>query len=136
MGYAYLDLADFLFIAELATGIAAETLARMDRVVQRAESALAAPRAGFGDTELYPDPIQKAAVLCSRIVRNHPLVDGNKRVAYLCLIEALERNGYAWPYPTEEEDEDDIVETIVDLAAGVLDEDDFIDWVRQRAGRI
>ena len=132
MAHAYLDLVDFLLVAEAITGTPAETLARMETLVQRAQSALAAPAASFSDTELYPDPVAKAAILCSRIVRNHPLVDGNKRVAYLCLVESLERNGYGWPYPTGPEDENDIVGTIVNLAAGVLEEKDFIEWVRQR----
>ena len=38
----------------------------------------------------------KAAVLCSRLLRNHPLPDGNKRVAYLCMIELIRRNGREW----------------------------------------
>ena len=38
---------------------------RFDRTVPLAESALAAPRAGYGGVELYPDFDMKAAVLCS-----------------------------------------------------------------------
>lgn len=57
-------------------------LARVPHVVALAESALGAPFAGFGEHELFPAFSQKAGVLCSRIVRYHPLPDGNKRVAY------------------------------------------------------
>lgn len=53
-----------------------------------AESALNAPAAAYGGVEFYPEPHQKAAVLYSRLVRNHPLPDGNKRVAFICMIES------------------------------------------------
>jgi death-on-curing protein len=76
-----INLADFLVIAELHTGIDAHQLARIDRVVQLAESALAAPFAGYGDHELYPGFADRAAIYASRIARNHPLPDGNKRTA-------------------------------------------------------
>ena len=43
MGYVYLELADFLLIAEVVLGVPAETLARSDRIVALTESALAGP---------------------------------------------------------------------------------------------
>lgn len=43
-----------------------------------ADSALHAPAAGFGDTEFYPEFIDRAAVLTVRLAKNHPLPDGNK----------------------------------------------------------
>lgn len=39
------------------------------------------PKAGFGDVEFYPNFVDKAAALVVRIARNHPLPDGNKRLA-------------------------------------------------------
>ena len=48
----YLDLVDYLLIAEAATGVAAEVLVRSPRVAL-AESALHAPAAGFGGVEFY-----------------------------------------------------------------------------------
>ena len=80
----YLSLADFLLIAEVATGVPAEDLSRLP-TLGLAESALAAPAASFGGVDFYPDFVEKAAVLCTRIVRNHPLPDGNKRTAFLLL---------------------------------------------------
>ena len=76
----YLDLADYLLIAEAVLGVRAESIARWPGI-GLAESALHAPAAGFGGVEFYPDMIDKAAVLCVRLARNHPLPDGNKRVA-------------------------------------------------------
>ena len=104
-------------------------------MVNLADSALHAPQAAYGGTELYPDFVSKAAVLCSRLARNHPLPDGNKRCAFLSLVEFLERNGYRFE-PLESEDPDETVASQIEaLAAGTLDEGDFgrwlVDWVRR-----
>lgn len=76
----YLNLAEYFVLAELVTGVPAETLTKASRV-DLADSALLAPQAGFEDEDFYPDLVDKAAVLCWRLARNHPLPDGNKRAA-------------------------------------------------------
>jgi death on curing protein len=121
-----LTIADFLLIAEAVLGIDAKRLARAIDV-NMAESALAAPFAGWGDTEFFPDPAVKAAVLASRIVRNHPLPDGNKRVAHLAMRELLARNGHKWMRP----EEDEAAEMIERLAARDISEEDFAAWVAE-----
>ncbi|HZU13002.1 MAG TPA: Fic family protein [Chloroflexota bacterium] len=107
-------------------------MARSDRVITVAESALAAPAAAFSDQEFYPGLAEKGAVLCSHLVRNHPLPDGNKGAAYLCLIEFVERNGFKWRQETSEAEESEVVETMVRLAAGELREAELTHWVRDR----
>jgi hypothetical protein len=67
----YLDLADYLLIAEAVLGVPAEQIARWP-AIGLADSALHAPAASFEGVELYPDVIDKAAVLCARLARNHP----------------------------------------------------------------
>jgi len=76
----YLDLADYLAIAEAITGLDDATLVKVANL-DLANSALHAPSAGYGDTDFYPDFVDKAAVLIVRLAKNHPLPDGNKRVA-------------------------------------------------------
>jgi death-on-curing protein len=125
----YLDLADYLVIAEAVTGIAAETLLRSARI-HLAESALHAPAAGFGEVEFYPSFEMKAAVLCARLARNHPLPDGNKRAAYLSLLEFGERNGRSWRKSPN--DPDETVQVMEAVAAGELSEADLADWIRSR----
>ncbi|HXE43772.1 MAG TPA: Fic family protein [Conexibacter sp.] len=98
----------------------------MQPIVARAESALAAPFAGFDDTEMYPDLVTRAAILCSRLLRNHPLPDGNKRVAYLCMIELIRRNGATWRPVASERERVDMIER---LAARQLDEAGFVTWL-------
>lgn len=123
-----LDLQDFLLIAEAVTGLDATALARTSHVA-RAESALAAPLAQLGGVEAYRGLAAKAAVLCSRLVRNHPLPDGNKRVAYLCMIELIRRNGREWSPSAPQPERAEMVER---LAARELTEDEFAGWLERQ----
>lgn len=123
-----IDIVDYLLIAEAVTEIDAGRLGRMIRLAE-AESALAAPYAGFGDVERYPTLTEKAAILCSRLVRNHPLSDGNKRAAFISMLEMIERNGHTW---TATGDVDEVATTIEKLAAREISETEFIKWVDAR----
>jgi death-on-curing protein len=125
-----LELAEFLLIAEAVLELPAEHLARTV-LIGLADSALAAPFATFAGVDFYEDPVEQAAICCSRIIRNHPFPDGNKRVGYECMREMLERDGIPWPHP---DDVDEIAGTIEDLAARELSEPEFVDWVRGRTG--
>jgi death-on-curing protein len=125
-----IDLADFLLIAEFHTGIRAQQLARMDRVVQLAESALAAPFAGYGEVELHPTFVGKAAIYASRVLRYHPLPDGNKRTAYDVMSEFIERNGYTFEHPAGGLME--TAEMIERLAAQLVSEEEFRGWLDER----
>jgi len=127
-----IELGDFLLIAEIHTGIDANQLARIPRVVSLAEAALAAPFAGFGSYEAFPAIHEKAAVHCSRITAYHPLPDGNKRTAYDVMREFLDRNGTTFIHPPD--GLDGTAQAIEDLAAGLLSEKDFSAWVLARIG--
>ncbi len=56
------------------------------------QSALAAPRQAVFGHEVHSGLINKAAILFSRLIRNHPLYDGNKRIAAEALRLFLQRN--------------------------------------------
>ena len=126
-----IDIADFLAIAERVLGVDGKSLKRATRLGQ-AESALDAPFAGFGADLFYPDPAQRAAIVCSRIIRNHPLLDGNKRTAYLCMLIQLERAGLSFKHP--EGDQDQTADVVEALAASRLSEEAFVEWVKGRTG--
>ena len=69
-------------------------------------------------------------------MRNYPLPDGNKRVAYSCLRTFLDMNGYDLRRdPSDDADEDVIVSMFFDLAAGALSERAFEEWLRDRIVR-
>ena len=77
------------------------------------DSALSNPFQSFGDEELYPSVQAKAAQLCFGIVKNHPMVDGNKRLGTHVMLVFLALNGYELSYTQKE-----LSDTILDLASG------------------
>jgi death-on-curing protein len=93
-----------------------------------AESALAAPFAGLGEHEAYPELADKATVLIERIARNHPLPDGNKRVALALAILFVERNGLRWGAPAHDRD----VEMVERIASGSADRAAIRQWIDER----
>ena len=130
----YLGLDDYLVICEEILGRPAEQIAAESRL-ELAESALAAPAAGFGEIEAYPELAVKAAVLCVRLVKNHPLIDGNKRAGFVAMIEFLLRNGATWTPPPGDEDGETSAGVIRDVAAGPGDAaavNQLAEWIRQR----
>lgn len=132
----YLDLADLLVIAEMLLDTPAEDLAKAGRL-DLAESALHAPAARFDGIEFYPDMATKAAVLCAHLVKNHPLIDGNKRLAFVAMVEFLERNGYPWTPPVGDDDGEVTDRTIRRVAGCVLDDEviaDLSTWIRRCTG--
>lgn len=87
-------------------------------------SALARPLnlAAYGE----PDLPSLAAAYAFGIARNHPFVDGNKRTAFVVPVTFLALNGLDF-----QASERDVVETILALAAGQLEEAALADWFRQ-----
>jgi prophage maintenance system killer protein len=124
-----ISLEDFLLIAEAVLGRPAREIARA-MSIPRAEAALHAPFAAYEGIELYPLVHQKAGVLGARLLSARPLPDGNKRVALVCAIELVERNGGRWTAPPGGERE--TAATIERLALGRLSEREFVAWVRDR----
>jgi death-on-curing protein len=92
-------------------------------------SALSRPQnlASYGN----PDVADLASAHAWGIIRNHPFVDGNKRVALILCETFLIINGY-------ELDADDVPLTMVfvELAAGTMDEATLANWLRSRIRRI
>jgi death-on-curing protein len=125
----YLSLAEFWFLAEQVTGVAAATLINASRV-DLADSVLHAPQAGFGETEFYPDLHDNATVLACRIAWNHPLPDGNKRAAWACLVLFIDINGGSWN--DGRPDPNDAVEAMLAVAAHDVDETWLAAWLKDR----
>lgn len=123
------EIGDLLLVAERLLGIDAERLKRVVNIPS-AESALAAPFAGVADQMFYEHPVQRAAILASRIMRNHPLPDGNKRAALYLMDLYLEENGYRFTASPEEIDR-----MFRAVAARQHSEDYFIAWVCSRTSR-
>jgi death-on-curing protein len=96
------------------------------RDINALESALAQPRQSFGDADLYPDFPSKAAALCFSLVLNHPFIDGNKRIGHAAMEVFLLVNGHELRAPVDEQER-----IVLDLAAGQLSRDAFLEWVKR-----
>ena len=59
------------------------------------ESAINRPYATFGELDLYPSQIEKAAAIFESVLINHPFLDGNKRTAYVLMKLILLEDGLA-----------------------------------------
>ena len=75
----------------------------------------------------HPDAAALAGAYAYGIVRDHPLVDGNKRTGWVVARLFLAQNGYSLKF-----DPHDAVQTIETLASGKLSEPRLADWFRQR----
>ncbi len=75
------------------------------------DSATNTPHQTVGGKAAYPTILAKAAVLWCGIIKNHPFLDGNKRVGTTALLTFLLINGYA-PLITPEE----LVEKALEIA--------------------
>ncbi len=80
-------------------------------------AAAARPRASAFGVDAYPDTWTKAAALLQSIVKNHPLVDGNKRLGWLACAVFLDLDGID---PTRATN-DQVVDLVVDVAASSVD---------------
>lgn len=80
------------------------------------ESAIAAPQATFGGEPIMDDPVEIAAAYLFYLCKNHPFLDGNKRVALATSLVFMRLNGL------EPKGDSDVWEALVlDVAASKLD---------------
>ena len=79
----------------------------------------------FDGVELYPTLKEKGARLGYSLVRNHSFADGNKRIGILAMLTLLSVNGIEITCTDTE-----IVETGLALAAGLIDYESLLDWVK------
>lgn len=89
------------------------------------EGCLGRPMASAFGEEAYPDLEGKAAALMEAINRSHPLIDGNKRLSWLCLLIFLRSNGSDLKAPV-----DDAESFVLEVAAGDLEFADIAAWIR------
>lgn len=118
---------DFVEAAAVILDVDPEKIERLPGL-GLAESALEAPFASFGGHEAYSSLLDQAAVLMERLARNHPLPDGNKRVALALTILFVERNGESWGAPDHDRD----VGIVERIAGGDADQDDIRAWIADR----
>lgn len=88
------------------------------------DSALSNPFQSFGGEELYPSVQAKASQLCYGLVKNHAMLDGNKRLGTHVMLVFLALNGYELEYSQKE-----LSDIILALAAGEVRADNLLQWI-------
>ncbi len=120
------DEIDFLTVddlLEIATGVVGELVVR--------DAGLLAAAAGrpqvtvFGENA-YPTFNEKAAALMHSLVRNHALVDGNKRLAWAATRIFCILNGHDLTYTVDEAEQ-----LMLAAASGDLDVPELAQWISE-----
>ena len=88
------------------------------------DSALNAPFQTFGGEDVYPSLQQKAARLCFGLVKNHPFLDGNKRIGAHAMLVFLALNGIELQYIQTE-----LSDIILQLASSTIQSSDLLNWI-------
>lgn len=107
MSITYLSLEDLLHVAGRVLGeVQVRDLGLLASAADR-------PRTKVFGEDAYPSVLEKGAALLQSIVRNHPLVDGNKRLGLAALLGFLGVNGLRLTL-----DNDGAYDLVVDVATG------------------
>ena len=120
----FLDLDDVVSLAIALLGDPAPI-----RDIGLLGSAVARPQTTAFGEDAYPDIWIKAAALLHSIVKNHALVDGNKRLGWLATAVFLEINGVEISGASN----DDVYDLVIDVAAGQPTVDTIAERLRQLA---
>jgi death-on-curing protein len=96
------------------------------RDLELLKSALGMPTATFGGEYLHTDIYEMAAAYMFHIVKNHPFIDGNKRVGAVASLIFLSLNGYDFTAS-----QDKFAEFVLAVAKGDLDKADVTVFIRK-----
>ena len=88
------------------------------------ESAINTPFQTYGGEELYPTLLDKASRLCFGLVKNHPFVDGNKRIGIMTMLTFLEINGVTLACTDE-----DLIQIGLAIADGTMNDSQLLRWI-------
>jgi death-on-curing protein len=96
------------------------------RDIELLKSALGMPSATYGGQFLHTDIYEMAAAYLFHLVKNHPFIDGNKRVGAVTALIFLYLNGFDFDAP-----EDDFAEMVLAVARGDIDKADVAVFIRR-----
>lgn len=130
MALHYLNIEEVITLHEYAIQRFGGLLGVRDR--GRLEAAIAAPQQTMFGDELYPDIWSKAAIVILLLIKNHPFIDGNKRVGLYAMLRFLEINGYTF----SEISNDELYEFTLKVATSSLDKDDIAAWLKTYVRKI
>ena len=90
------------------------------------DSAVNTPFQTFSGQDLYPTVLEKAVRLGFGLIRNHPFIDGNKRIGTHAMLVFLSLNSITLSY-----EDDELISTILSVASGEMDADGLLKWIQQ-----
>lgn len=90
------------------------------------DSAISSIYQTYDSKELYPTLIEKAARLCFSLNKNHPFIDGNKRVSMHMLASFLRFHDIDYA-PTN----DEVIRVGLSLADGSMSYQDLLNWLKR-----
>jgi death-on-curing protein len=95
------------------------------RDMELLKSAIGMPSATYGGQFLHTDIYEIAAAYLFHLVKNHPFVDGNKRVGAVAALVFLALNGFDF-----DASEDDFAEMVLSVARSERDKTDVAVFIR------
>ncbi len=96
------------------------------RDIELLKSALDIPMATYSGEFLHTDVYEMAAAYLFHPVKNHPFLDGNKRVGAVAALVFLLLNGHDFDAP-----EDDFAEVVLSVARGEIDKAEVAVFIRR-----
>lgn len=89
-------------------------------------SALNNAFATFDSSELYPSTEEKCANICFGIIKNHPFIDGNKRLGIYIMLILLDYNKIHLVF-----EQDELVDLGVGIAESRYDQEAILNWIKK-----
>ena len=88
------------------------------------ESAIETPFQAFGGEDLYPTIQSKGTRLGYGLIKNHSMLDGNKRIGTHAMLVFFALNGIELCYTQKE-----LYEMVLAVADGSIDYEDMLKWI-------
>ncbi len=96
------------------------------RDIELLKSALGIPMATYGGVFLHTDVYEMAAAYLFHLVKNHPFLDGNKRVGAVAALVFLLLNGHDFDAP-----EGEFAAMVLSVARGEIDKAEAAVFIRR-----
>ncbi len=134
--FHYLEIDDFKIIVEQLISAREEYSEDLPpfntRYPEKLEALINQVQANYFDKELYRDFPTKAAILFYLLNKDHPFINGNKRISIVALYEFLERNTSEL-YINEEALSNDLYEMAIITAASSPDKiDEILNYLKEK----
>ena len=91
------------------------------------DSALANPLQTFAGLDLYPTCVDKAVQLCYGLIKNHPFLDGNKRIALHSMLILISINSLKIEIAHNE-----LTDIIFKVADGSFNSSDLLQLLKEK----